>query len=217
MWLQATITKDDLKRYLDELLPLRIDLDTAGKGDGRAIDLERPRRLEMVPDTGIRIETSAQLVWPVAGIHVPANVRSIQVLLSPRIDSEGDPALGFAVEIEKLDVSLLPGVVESAIKDVVNGELARPGLLPTWKFTRTLDFNFDVPSAMGFAGKMHLFASWADLKVTTEGLTLAMSFRAGVIRDSARVPQLDSASSLLMEGDRAGSAQLDSQLIETDT
>jgi hypothetical protein len=184
MWLQATITREDLQTYLDELLPLRIALDSGDEG-ARVFHLQAPRRVELIPSVGVRLETSAHLVWPVLGIDVPATIRSVQVLFEPRIEvsSDNEPALGFRVYVEHLDLSLVPGIVESAIVDVINGELAHPGRLPSWKFTRMLDFRFDVPSALGFAGQMRLFASWADVKINEDGLTLAMSWRAGVERE----------------------------------
>lgn len=184
MWLQATITREDLTQYLDELLPLRISLDDGGEG-ARVFHLQSPRRVELIPSVGIRIETSAHIVWPVLGIDLPATIRSVQVLFEPRIDvsDDNEPALGFRVYIEHLDLSMVPGILESAIVDVINGELAHPGRLPSWRFTRMLDFKFDVPSALGFAGKMRLFASWADVKINEDGLTLAMSWRAGVERE----------------------------------
>lgn len=190
MWLQATITLDDLVHYLRELLPLRIQLDEGGQGssstdEGRVLDLAAPRHVTMVPGVGVEIETSAHIVWPVLGIHVPATVKSVRALFKPSIVDlgAGESAIGFALEVDHLDLSLVPGIVESAIKDVLNAELARPGKLPAWNFSRTMNFRFDVPRKLGFKGSFTLAASWADLKVTDEGLTLAMSFVAGVERE----------------------------------
>jgi hypothetical protein len=210
MWLQATLTLDDLTHALHELLPLEIHLDepdasasghagpererdeaASGRADrsgGRVIGLSAPRRVELIPSLGLRVETSAHIVWPVLGLDVPATVRSVQALFRPRIEeaANGEASLGFALSVEALDLSLVPGIVESAVKDVLNEELARPGVLPAWRFMRTMDFAFDVPRQLGFDGKLLLAASWADLKITEDGVTLAMSFRAGVDRAGAR-------------------------------
>lgn len=192
MWLQATVTREDLIQYLDALLPLRISLDE--KDDSaKVFHLDPPRHVELVPGEGLLIDTSAHLVWPVLGIHVPATIRSVRALFVPRIEHvEGEPTLSFGLAVQHLDLSLVPGVVESAIVDVINSELAKRGTLPAWRFTKTLDFSFDVPRALGFAGQLRLAASWADVKVTEDGFTLAMSFRAGVDR-SVVVPDETSA------------------------
>lgn len=189
MWLQATITLDDLTHYLNELLPLKIQLDDGddSQGGGRVLDLAAPEHVRMVPSVGVEIETSARIVWPVLGIHVPAVVRTVRAIFKPSVTAieGGDSSLGFDLHIEHLDLTLVPGIVEGAIKDVLNADLARPGRLPSWNFTRQMDFRFGVPRQLGFEGEFRLAASWAELKITEDGFTLAMSFIAGVDRGRA--------------------------------
>jgi hypothetical protein len=195
MWLQATLSHDDLVQYLDELMPLRISLAKPDETP-RVVELGMPRRLELVPGVGVRVETHARIEWPVLGLQVPAHIRSVQVLFKPRIEAhESDPVLAFGLVIEHLDVSLVPGIVEGAIVDVINGELAGEGILPSWAFTRALDFSFDLPPALGEDGEIRLYASWGDVKITDDGITFAVSFRAGVTRvhdaDPLEAPDTD--------------------------
>ncbi len=217
MWLQATITLDDLTHYLNELLPLKIQLDDGDQshGGGRVLDLAAPRHVRMIPSVGVEFETSARIVWPVLGIHVPAVVRSVRAVFKPYVEDieGGDSSLGFELQIEHLDLTLVPGIVEGAIKDVLNTDLARPGRLPSWNFTRQMDFRFDVPRQLGFEGKFRLAASWAEVKITEDGFTLAMSFVAGV--DRGRAPEEAAEASPAAEessgtepGPAAGAARL---------
>jgi len=189
MWLQATLSHDDLIQYLDELMPLRISLAKPDEPP-RIVELGMPRRLELVPGVGLRVETEARIQWPVLGLTVPAHIRSVQVLFKPRIEAhatgeskptQNEPVLAFGIVIEHLDVSMVPGIVEGAIIDVINGELAGEGILPSWSFTRALDFHFPMPDVLG-EGDIRLYASWGDVKITDEAITFAVSFRAGVTR-----------------------------------
>lgn len=200
MWLQATVTLDDLTHYLNELLPLKLQLDDGDEshGGGRVLDLAAPRQVRMIPSVGVEFETSARIVcivWPVLGIHVPAVVRSVRAVFKPYVEDieGGDSRLGFDLQIEHLDLTLVPGIVEGVIKDVLNADLTRPGRLPSWNFTRQMDFRFDVPKQLGFEGAFRLAAAWAELKITEDGFTLAMSFVAGV--DRARAPEVAAAAS----------------------
>ena len=68
MLLTAAVTRAEIVALIEALTPLRIMIDAQR---GRSVTLGRPR-LELVPDTGIRLRGDARISWDVAGMTVPA-------------------------------------------------------------------------------------------------------------------------------------------------
>jgi hypothetical protein len=200
MWLQATLSIDDLKRYVSQLLPLRLSL-AQPREPARVLELSAPRRVELVPSVGLRIETDGRVLWPVLGIQRATRIDRVRLRAEPhvdelRLDERGErtnePALGFRLVIEHLEMALPSGVGESSESTIVNAlneELARADALPAWKFTRALDFAFGPPSTIELEGNVRVHATWADFRVTDDGVALAMSFRAEIQRREAAEEQ----------------------------
>ncbi len=85
--LTATLDETTVRELLNELLPLRIDLGDENHAN-RWFQIQPPQLIEFVPDKGIRIQTSAQLHWTVAGMGIPFTILSVRLLLAlPVIDT----------------------------------------------------------------------------------------------------------------------------------
>jgi len=183
MWLEAVLTARDIAGAFTQMTPLRIALGREGDVD-RYLFLGQPRDVELIPDVGVRFETRAKLRWSLAQVRVPLTLRRVGVRLTPKIvHRDGQDSLVFGVELEELDVSLIPAFVDRSILGLVNGALAQPGAEMKWAFMETLDFNFGLPEALQPARKLALRARWGEVRVTKEALVLAVSFATSVEKE----------------------------------
>jgi hypothetical protein len=176
MWLQAIITADDLMHALAELTPTRIRLDD--DDPDRAFELDPPTEVRFRANEGAVVRTSARLRWDVIGIKLPVTLRSVQVLLIPSIecDAQGNDLLVLQARIEEVDLTALPGFLDSALKDRINAALERPSSFVRWRFIRTLDFHFHLPQSVQPERDLHLAARWGATRVSEQGFVMAASF-----------------------------------------
>jgi hypothetical protein len=178
MWMQATLSTEDLTRALESLCPARIDL-----ADDRWIDLARPRSVTLIPDLGLRVLFEARVRWSLIGIDVPVTVNEVELLLAPKVVPKGDSSvIAFEMQVGALDLKFVPAPIDGTVADRINAALveARPSMV--WDFRKTLDFTFELPAALSPAEKARLHAKWAEMKVTAEAVSLAVSFELDVAR-----------------------------------
>jgi hypothetical protein len=187
MWLQALITAEDVTAALAEITPLRIALDE--ESPDRYLWLTPPTAVTFVPERGIRIVASARLQWDVVGVTVPLTIRVAEVLLRPFVEQvDGEDVLRFQGEIERLDLTHVPSLVEAPIIARLNAKLAEPSALISWKFMETLDFAFKMPTSVAPLEKLRLFARWGAVRIQEDGLTLAVAFGLEATRDNSSLP-----------------------------
>lgn len=189
MWIQFTLSRDDLARALNTMLPLRIQL-SPGTADSGVIYLGKARHVSLVPQRGLRIRVRGNIRWPVLGVKVPVTLREVQMLLEPRIVGRGPrQRLVFLPMVEEADVAMVPGFLEHWLIPKLNEQLARPESELAWNFKKTLHQDFDAPAQLSPVNRMGLRANWAAIRVNDEAMTLAMSLRFKAER--ANVPALD--------------------------
>jgi hypothetical protein len=182
MWLQALLTAEDITAALAEVTPLRIALDD--EAPDRYLWLTPPSSVRFVPERGIRVIASARLQWDVVGITVPLTIRVAEVLLRPFVEQvNGEDVLRFQAEIERLDLSHVPSLVEGPIIARLNAKLAEPASYVSWNFMQTLDFDFKMPKSVAPLEKLRLFARWGAVRIQEDGLTLAVAFGFEATRD----------------------------------
>jgi hypothetical protein len=180
MMLQATVDLEDLTAALGRLTPLEFRL---GDPDGaeRVLFVERPDRVTLVPDKGLRIETTARLRWTIAGIVVPVTVSSAQLLLTPEIEQKnGRDILHFSFFVEHADLKHVPAFVDTRIIDQVNESLRADGARVEWDFLRTLTFSIKLPPRLKSAQRFDLDAQWGAVKVTDRGLVFSVGYHSAV-------------------------------------
>lgn len=182
MWLQALLTSEDVTAALAEITPLRVALDE--ESVDRYLWLMPPSAVTFVPERGVRIVACARLQWDVIGVSVPLTIRVAEVLLRPFVEQiDGEDVLRFQAEIERLDLSHVPSLVEAPIIARLNAKLAEPTAHVSWKFMETLDFEFKMPASVAPLQKLRLFARWGAVRIQEDGLTLAVAFGFEATRD----------------------------------
>ena len=179
MWIEAIVSAEDLRQTLSRFAPVTIHF---GDGGGE-LALEAPSKVTLVRDRGVRIVCRARLVWPLLGLHVPIALKSLDVLLCPTIEpqSEGS-ALVFKLAIEHADFALIPTFIDNRLTARINAELAKKHVELSWRYAETLDHVFRMPDALDGVESLGLVVTGAVVKVTSEGVGLAVSLRCEVGR-----------------------------------
>ena len=164
------------EELMGQLFPLRINI---GK-DGNVLLTDR-RDLALLPGVGLRMTITAEIHWPVLGVHIPVSVRSATLEIRPEIvENPGGDTLTFKLHLDDVDVSMLPDLVDRGIVDLVNKELEAKHVELAWGFTRTLSHVFELPEALASAGALDLRAASGRVKITSEALAIAVLFHARV-------------------------------------
>jgi hypothetical protein len=180
MWIEAIVARDDLLTVLKELLPLKIHFDDDPATD-RWLHLGKLSGMRMVSERGVCISCPAKLAWSVAGLMVPVEISSLDVLLRPEIvrKSQGD-MLAFRLEIEAADIKGLPAFIDESVVHAVNGALASKDLL--WNFRQTLSHRFAMSKRLEPIDSADFVANWGKCRITDEALVLAVSFTLDFLR-----------------------------------
>ena len=181
VWIEASLTKEDLVDLAKKFAPLEIRL-----GDkGGFLRLTDPREVYLIPTVGIHIVCSGYLSWPVLGVKVPVKLHSLRVRVRPEIDKRpGGDALEIKLDIEHVDVAAIPDLVDDTITDVINRELSRNELRLEWDFTTMLTHLFDLPRAFVNPRSLVLKVIGGHLRIAEDALVLAIAFES----DTDRAP-----------------------------
>lgn len=177
MWIEAILTRDDLCDLLEQMLPLRIQL---GEGEPeRYLYLGNAREVSLVPGEGLRVECAAKVRMGLPFGRLPIGLRSVHVLVKPRVrpTPEGD-VLVFGLEVESADLKLVPEAIDRRIVTAINRLLEEKHVEAVWNFTRTLTHQFALPALLQPVNALKVRVKWGEVKITEEGLSLAVSFEA---------------------------------------
>ena len=170
MWLEAIVTREDLVLLLNQLLPIKINLDSPAT------------EVDLVADVGLRVSCPAELKWEIVGVSPTLTVKTLSLLLRPDVVEHGNGhTLDFHVEIEDVDIRGVPSVIESAVLRKVNAELESKKL--SWNFTRTLTYSAPIGDLLASIASLDIGVSWGKRRITAEGLALAVSFKADFVRN----------------------------------
>jgi hypothetical protein len=183
MWLEAMLTEDDLTRIAGQLFPLEVRL----KGGGQ-LRLEHPHRVTLVPSRGVQVECDARLVWPILGVGVPLELRSLTVSMLPVVEVRAEGyALVIRPGLDHAGVSRI-GLIEERTTAMLNEELQKHRIEWTWHFGRTLNHTFSLPGALKSVDALDLKVRTGAAQVTPRALRLEVSMVASVHR-STREPE----------------------------
>jgi hypothetical protein len=180
MRLEATLLLQDLSALIDQLLPLKISFGQ----DARAyLSLSDRQSVELVPEVGLRVGCCAKLSWPVLGIDVPVVLKSLSVLLRPTVARRADAfVLVFQLEIERMDLAVLPALADRHVTEKVNRELDARQVELAWDFTNTLSHSFHLPPLLATVDSFALRVVDGAVHIDEQQLRLTIGFSAGITR-----------------------------------
>jgi hypothetical protein len=187
MWLEAILTKQDVWNLALQFAPLNLRL-----GEHSELQIDTPVEVSLVPDNGIEIRCSGKVHWPLLGITVPATLRSIVIRITPRVEKrEGQRALVFGLQLERIDVVHLPALFDHRLAARVNEELSAKHIELAWKFADTLSHVFDLPDALASSATLGLHVDAGAVKITDSALAFAVSYHSEATRRVAAGPPAD--------------------------
>lgn len=179
MQLNASLSKTDIRLLLEQMLPLKIDLD--GKDGNRLLVFDRLEALSLVAERGIRVELSGEVIWPVLGLDVPVRIKSLSALIGLSRETRPQANLLVGVELEDADLAWVPGVVDQGITERINKELRERQSGLAWNFEKLLSHSFGLPDALRSAESISLAVASSSFHVAAEQITLGVALQATVL------------------------------------
>jgi hypothetical protein len=171
MWIEAILTPRDCTDFVGSITPLKV-----GLGGERMLIVEPPRRVELVPDKGLRLQTAGNVIWTVAGVKVPVKFRVASLLLTPSIEQrDGRDALALRARIEKLDVKVLPDFVDDTVLHRINDALAKADEVLVWRFSKMFDRQLALPQRIESSSAIDVHSRWGQVRITESALVIAVS------------------------------------------
>jgi hypothetical protein len=188
MFLEALLTRDELHARLEEAFPFLIRVGDPSAGHTLAFtDLGE---VKLVADVGLHITCKARVHWPVLGIDVPVVLRSLRLVVIPRM--KPGPlcdVLAFHVAIEHAGVPVIPDAIEHEVIEAINRRLADENVEAAWAFATLFDHVLPLPKMIEPLDAALLRATWGRLRVTDEAIVIAVSVHAAILRKRGTAPQ----------------------------
>jgi hypothetical protein len=170
MILQAVLARDEVIALIARLLPVTIDLGE----EGRTLRIDRATAVALVADQGIRIDSSAELDWPIAGVATHVTVPSMTILLRLAVAKRGESAvLAILPSIENADIRHVPGLLEPAILAAINVAIERKPV--AWDFSTALGHRFHTPALLGGLSAISTRVAWGKHEITESFLRLELA------------------------------------------
>lgn len=187
MRLDIKLSLQTLRELLSEFAPVRIHL-TPKDVDLRWVELERPESVEMVPGHGVRIVTHGRMRYTVAGIAIPLKIRTVTLLLEPKVlRNAGDPlSLAFELRIENFDFEHVPDLIDHALSERVNEVLRAERTPLTWVFGKTLTRGVPLPERLEPLSSLDLTTRDGAVTVEADGLTFSVDISGHLARSKIR-------------------------------
>ncbi len=181
--LSLKLGAERLIELLNQLTPVRIHM-TPTDEDRRWLELDSPTSASLVAGKGLRVSTRGRLRYKVLGITVPVTIRTLELMLSPRIGDAGDASrcLMFDVEILDADLSMVPAVVDSMLVSKLNAALSPHKTKAFWEFGETLSRAFNLPRRLEPLDQFTLTSTGGAVVVTDEFVQLRLDFGAQISR-----------------------------------
>ena len=171
----AIIPGTDLARLVESITPFRVTID---EKHGRAITLDHPT-LELVSGEGIRLRGSGLVSWDFAHVPIPVRINAWQFLFVPRVASDGSShVLSLEPRLEKLDVAMVPGLVDGKIAGAIRRAVAQHQNRLAWDFGRTLSKRLPLPAKVSPTSTFAIFPVGGEASVDAREVRLVLRFEA---------------------------------------
>lgn len=140
MHLEAIIDLPAIARLVERATPLRVTLSEDGD---RWVELSNPRETSIVPGHGLRIVCDGAFRWTALDVPLSFQIRELRAMVL--LDITDGTHLTLQLELEAIDLSNVPAMVERQLMKKVNAamEPERTGL--RWGIRDALSFTKAVP------------------------------------------------------------------------
>jgi hypothetical protein len=187
MFLEALLTRDEIHARLEEAFPFLIRI--GDPSAGHTLTFTDLGEVKLVEDVGLHIACKARVHWPVLGIDVPVVLRSLRLVVIPRMKSGPlCDVLAFHVAIEHAGVPVVPDAIEHEVIVAINRRLADEHVEAEWAFATLFDHVLPLPRMIEPLDAALLRATWGRLRVTGEAIVIAVSVHAAILRTHGTAP-----------------------------
>jgi hypothetical protein len=207
MVLEVFVTAVEIRRLLDEFVPIRIHM-TPTDEDRRWVQFDALDQVELVPERGVRVQSSGRVCYEIAGMKPKFAIRTVQVMLEPKIVHAPGPldtSVEFVIDIEESDLNLVPAMVDTAIMRKVNTALTPQNTGMLWAFSKSLSHAFNLPSRLEPLDQFRTTVLKSEVSVEEAGIRFRVALSTRLTRERPR-PTDGGAQP---RAERAGSIPLD--------
>ncbi len=176
MWVEAILTQEDLREFLERLVPVTLRL-----GEQADLCLDAPFVVSLTSEKGLSVACHGKLKWPLFGVNVPATLDSLVLLVHPEVEARKEGhTLVFKLRIEKASVAFLPAAISRRLVSRVNEELAKEHLELGWNFGKTLTHLFPLPRSIESAEALKVSVTDGTTRITATAFGFAVAFKTAV-------------------------------------
>lgn len=185
MHLEANIDLSAIERLVDRATPLRVNLSDDGE---RWVELSGPRETS-ITKRGLRLVCDGAFRW--TALDVPLSFQIRELRATAAVDIADGTHLTLQLELEAIDLSNVPALVERQLMKKVNAAMApeRTGL--RWAIRDALSFTRAVPERVATLDIFFLDAGPPTLHFDEECVRLRVPMTPRLTRseleDSAKV------------------------------
>lgn len=167
MHLEALIDLSSITRLVERATPLRVTL--SDEGD-RWVELSSPRETTVVEGHGLRIVCDGAFRWTALDVPLSFQIREIRAMVL--LDIVDDTHLALKLELEAIDLTNVPALVERQLMKKVNSamEPERTGL--QWGIRQALSFVKAVPERVATLDDFFLDAGTPTIHFDAECVRL---------------------------------------------
>ncbi len=182
----VVLRSEEITELLDEVGPVRIHLTDVDE-DRRWVEIERPSEVRLIPGQGVSIVSNGRILYEIAGIRLPFEIRRLQVLFTPHVVvTEHGQRLHFKLTVEQADLEGVPAIVENVLIPKVNESLEPERLGMHWDFMRSLSIAARLPGRFEPLKDFLIQAQLAEVHIRADALQLRLSLGLGVSRARPR-------------------------------
>lgn len=166
MHLEANIDLPAIAGLVDRATPLRVNLSDDGE---RWVELSNPREIR-IASRGLRVVCDGAFRWTALDVPLSFQIRELRAMAL--VEIAGDTHLTLQLELEAIDLSNVPAVVERQLMKKVNAAMApeRTGL--RWAIRDALSFTKAVPERVSTMDFFFLDAGPPTLRFDEECVRL---------------------------------------------
>lgn len=195
MLLRATVSIDELRKLLDQLVPLRIHLQLAPGAKvapQRWVELRDPTDTALVPGKGLRVVCSGAVRYDVGPIHAKVRIHQIALVLVPAVThhADGTRGLELTLEVEKADTAMPDGLDALLIAGI--NELMEPNAKHgVWRIEHAMKAKLPLPPHLVPLEAFHIGASWTGVEVRERDFDVMLDLDAGITRTAEGLPTVE--------------------------
>ena len=176
MKIQLLFSHQELRASLEALMPLTINLKPGQEDSRRWLRVSNPHDLEFFDhQDGVSLSVHATLNWPLPLLPDSYDLKTIDARLYPSIENTPDGAkLAFDFKLEKLDIELLPDVLDELAVRHINKRLEQQRTQVAWNYSHGLSLHLGAPEWLESVSGLDILVNDGQFRVTRDAISITL-------------------------------------------